>query len=520
MNDSLDARLDRALAALPRTYPGPGGAIAVIRAGEVLARHAWGWANAERRIPFTPGTLFRMCSITKQFTCAAMLASCPDPAVLDTAIAARLPRLQGPKPRAVQMAHNQSGLRDYWALTTLHGSPVEAAFGDAEATEVIARARTLHFASGTRSSYCNQNFRILGDVLAEHTGRSFAENLAGIFDRAGMSSAIVAADTRAMPDGTEGYEQMTQGAHRVAENNIIWTGDAGLGASLDDMIAWERFIDATRDDPASLYQRLAAPVAFTDGRVAPYGFGLAREEALGRAATGHGGGLRGWTSHRLYIPAERISLVVLFNHISNPHDAAMDVLAAVLGEEKPKPDASRAAPTWLGAYVEPETGLLARVEAGDPGQVKLRFAAWRPESLDLNEDGSAGHGQRSSRLMPTPEGIRLERPADNLFTTLVPVEAGEPADFAGRFHCAELDAELTVTGGPVPYAAPSGFLGQGRMEMLTPVGRDLWAMPCTRSLDHSPPGDWTINVRRDAAGRAEGITLGCWLARGLDYRRI
>ncbi len=520
MNDTLDARLDRALAALPRAYPGPGGAIAVLREGEVLACHAWGWANAERRVPFTPKSLFRMCSITKQFTCASVLAAFPDPTALDDAIAARLPRLAGPKPNALQLAHNQSGLRDYWAVAMLHGSPAEAPFGDAEAAMVTAGSRTLHFAPGTRSSYVNQNFRLLGDVLAERTGRSLAEHLRGIFDRAGMVSATLAADTRALPDGTEGYEQMNQGGHRVAVNRLIWTGDAGLGASLDDMIAWEQHIDATRDDAGSLYRRLSVPVTFADGRAAPYGFGLAREEALGRAATGHGGGLRGWSSHRLYLPKERISVVAMLNHLSDARAAAIDVLAAVLGEAKPKPDASLPAPAWLGAYVEPETGIAARVEAGEPGQVKLRFAAWRPETLDLKADGSAGGGARASRLVPTPEGLRLERPSDNLFSTLVPVKPGVRADIVGRYRCAELDAELTVTDAGVPYAAFSGFLGQGRMELLEPIGEDLWAMPCPRALDHSPPGDWTLAVRRDGAGSVAGLTLGCWLARGLDYRRV
>ncbi len=520
MNDTLDARLDRALAALPRTYPGPGGALAVLRDGEVLARHAWGWANAERRIPFTPASLFRMCSITKQFTCAAVLAAMADPRDLDSAIAARLANLEGPKPDALRLAHNQSGLRDYWAVAMLHGSPAEAPFGDAEAAMVIAGARSLHFASGTRSSYVNQNFRLLGDALAERTGRSLAEHLRGIFDRAGMASALLAADTRALPDGTEGYEQMSQGGHRVAVNRLIWTGDAGLGASLDDMIAWERHIDATRDDPGSLYQRLAAPVTFADGRVAPYGFGLAREEALGRPATGHGGGLRGWSSHRLYLPRERISVVAMLNHIFDARAAAIDVLAAVLGEAKPVPNAALAKPSWLGAYVEPETGISARVEAGEPGQVRLRFASWRPETLDLHDDGSAGGGGRGSHLVPTPDGLRLERPADNLFSTLVQVKPGMRTDFAGRYHCAELDAVLTVSDAGVPYAAFSGFLGQGRMELLEPIGEDLWALPCPRSLDHAPPGDWTLAVRRDDAGRAVAIRLGCWLARGLEYRRV
>ena len=60
--------LDRAVAALPGRYAGPGGAVAVVRNGEVLVRHAWGWADAARRLAFTPATPFLVCSITKQFT--------------------------------------------------------------------------------------------------------------------------------------------------------------------------------------------------------------------------------------------------------------------------------------------------------------------------------------------------------------------------------------------------------------------------------------------------------------------
>src|SRR6476619_993464 len=104
-------RMDRTIAALPRSYAGPGGAVAVLRNGEVLVRYAWGWANAERRIPFTPRTLFRMCSITKQFTCGVLLDVFPDPSVLDGDVRARLRLLEQPAPGALHLCHNQSGLR-------------------------------------------------------------------------------------------------------------------------------------------------------------------------------------------------------------------------------------------------------------------------------------------------------------------------------------------------------------------------------------------------------------------------
>jgi D-aminopeptidase len=518
MTTSLATRLERALEDLPRRYPGPGGAVAVLREGAVLAHHAWGFANAERRIPFTPKTLFRMCSITKQFTCALVLDAFPDPSVLDGDVRARLPLLEQKAPGALHLCHNQSGLRDYWAVAMLLGSPVEAPFGDVEAARLIAGTRTLHFAPGTRYSYVNQNFRILSDMLEARSGRGFAELLrARIFDPAGMESAVLAADTRALPDGTEGYEGSQAGGFRAAENRILWTGDAGLAASLDDMIAWERHIDATRDDAASLYQRLAAPVAFADGAPADYGFGLARGPVLGRAATGHGGALRGWRSHRVHLPAERLSVVVMFNHLSDAHAAALDLAAAALGEARPQPP-SLPAPPWLGAYVEPETGLAARIDRLPDGVIRLRYGH-SAERLELQPDGSATGGR--SRLRPGAEGLWLDRPQENFSGLLRPSEGTPTRDVAGRYRCAELEAALTVAdAGGALYGGFSGALGQGRMELLDPIGPDLWALPCPRALDHTPPGDWTLAFRRDAAGRVAGVTVGCWLARGLDYERI
>jgi D-aminopeptidase len=334
-----------------------------------------------------------------------------------------------------------------------------------------------------------------------------------------METAFLAADTRAMPDGTEGYEGTQIAGFRPAENRIVWTGDAGLGASLNDMIAWERHIDRTRDDPASLYARLSAPVAFADGTPAQYGFGLGRRTQWGRAITAHGGALRGWRSHRVHVATERVSVVVLFNHLSDAHAAAMALLAALLGEPAEAPhDATAPMLPMAGAYIEPETGLSVRIEPGPPGKVSLRYDR-HPDELAIQPDGSAGTD--GPRLRPGEGGLWMDRPGENQSSRLHPLEGPPRRDVGGRFRCAELDAELSVVdAGGALYGAFSGFLGQGRMELLDHVAADVWALPCPRALDHTPPGDWTLAFRRDDAGRVVSVRVGCWLARNLVYDRL
>jgi D-aminopeptidase len=69
------------------------------------------------------------------------------------------------------------------------------------------------------------------------------------------------------------------------------------------------------------------------------------------------------------------------------------------------------------------------------------------------------------------------------------------------------------------YGAFEGLLGKGPMHPAYPLAEDVWLLSCQRSMDAPAPGDWTIRVRRDAAGTPRGLTGGCWLARRVSYVR-
>ncbi|MGE0004147.1 MAG: D-aminopeptidase [Parvibaculaceae bacterium] len=511
------ADLRRVIDDLPLRFKGPGGAVAVVKDGAVVARQAWGYIDLARHVPFTPATLFPICSITKQFTCATLLGQLGDPSRLDRALAARLPLLEDPPPRVLHLCHNQSGLRDYWALTVLCGATPEGEFRQADARTLMGLTRTLHFPAGEGYSYSNGNFRLISDLIEDHAGRPFAELVAaGVLRQAGMETAQFSPATGDIPG--IGYEGDEAFGFVPAVNRIHWTGDAGILASLDDMIAWERFIDATRDDADGLYRRLSVRPSFADGAPAHYGFGLAHMESGSVALTGHGGALRGWRSQRLHAAAERLSVVVLFNHQASAREAAFEVLRAALGQGCAAGPRIAYDDAWSGRYHDPETDLLLDVSPGPAGKrLSARFTT-DAELLDLTGAGEArGCGMTLRRQGDT---VRMTRPGDNLRAVLGRVTGSASPDVAGTFHNGELDADLHIAAqGSAVFGAFEGFLGQGAMQPLYPVGGDIWRLPCRRSMDAPAPGDWTLRFARDGAGRAAAVTVGCWLARKLRFDR-
>lgn len=509
------AALDTALQSLIAGADGPGGVVGVVHDGQVIHRQAWGFADLTRRIAMTPATELPICSITKQFTCALVHGLAGDPAAWDDRVAAHLPKLKTTLPTIAQLANNQSGLRDTWALTVLHGAQHDGVFSEGSAGRVLAAMRSTHFAPGSQYSYSNGNFHILGELAEAAAGRRLAEVYRDrLFDVAGMATARLAADTSQPLNGAVGYEGTETLGFFPALNRIHWKGDAGIAATIDDMLAWECFIDRTRDDPAGIYARLTRPQTFADGRPATYGNGLRHDRIGAFATTGHGGALRGFRAHRLHVGAARLSVVVLFNHEGSAREAAITLAAAALGQVQPMLVGT--APDWAGAYLDGDSGLLLRITA-EADHLGTEFGGL-DDRLALGADGTAASPDMA--LCHQGQSLHIDRAKDGLRGLAHRLAEGVRTDIAGLYHAPEPGTNLSIvdSGGRF-FAAFEGFLGQGGMHPMRPVGADVWALSCTRSMDAPAPGTWTVQVRRDGGDRVAGLTLGCWLARKIDYVR-
>jgi len=512
------ARAEAMLASLPDRYRGPGGVAGIVHEGKIVARHVWGFSDLAQHVPMTRETLLPICSISKQFTCATLLDVVGDPARLDGRLAEYLPNLEDPRPTVANMCDNQSGLRDYWALTVLHGATPEAAFRRADAATMLARMRHTHFAPGTSYSYSNGNFRILSDLI-EDAGNRPLEDLyrERIFTQAGMHTMRLTADTAWPAGGTVGYEGTMAVGFFPARNGIFWTGDAGLSGSLDDMLAWECFIDATRADEGGLYRRISAPPTFADGTPARYGFGLVHGTVADLPVTGHGGALRGFRIQRLHAANARLSVVVMFNHEASAYGAATAVMAAALGPDVPAPQPGIAGPGWNGTFFDAKSGLVLRVEPDSKGRVIADYAGG-PEPL--HPDGADRATSDSMNLQQVADGLNIHRPGEAYRATAHPLTGTAQDDIDGWYVCDELGATMQILRtGHGFYASASGFLGTGPMQPVFAAGPDVWLMPCQRSMDAPAPGDWTLHFERAPDGTIAGMVAGCWLARNVRYRR-
>lgn len=509
--------LNRALEALPEKFKGPGGVAGVVADGKVLARQGWGYADMASGQAMTTATRLPICSISKQFTCGVLLDVVGDPVKLDARVGDFLPRLEGRRPTVANFCNMQSGLRDYWALTVTQGAHPEGVFAREDAKPLLARMRTPHFEPGGGYSYSNCNFRILSDLLEDYAGRSLAELYAErLFGPAGMETALLTADTSKPVDGVVGYEGNSEVGFFPAINRIYWTGDAGISASLEDMLAWERYIDATREDSDGLYRRLSRPQAFNDGSAARYGFGLSHETVDGIAVTGHGGALRGFRLQRMHAASKRLSVVVLLNHEADSHEAARMLLRAALGHDDAPASTITADPAWNGHYLDKANGLLLSVKA-DGSTLDAHYAT-SPERLRLTSNDAA----EAATLMLARDGdaIRLSRPGENLSASAVRVTGEASPGLEGHYYSDELEASLEIgKAGNALFGRFDGLLGRGPMHTIYPMGSDVYVLSCQRSMDAPAPGDWTIQVERDAAGAPSGLVVGCWLARNIPYRK-
>lgn len=220
------------------------GGLLIVKDGKKILCNGYGWADKDKKIAFTPGTLASIGSITKAFTAAAIMKLVEMKKLsLDDHLNKFFPAVPLDKTNITihQLLTHSSGFREF----------LKQDAGDYEKIDTDdflkrAFAEPLAFKPGEKAVYTNVGFSILGIIIEQVSGVGYEEYLkTNLFEPIGITSIgyhypIVATDTVAI-----GYKNgKSWGTHQQhfeqAGGGPYWNlkANGGLEVSLDEMFLW------------------------------------------------------------------------------------------------------------------------------------------------------------------------------------------------------------------------------------------------------------------------------------------
>ncbi len=304
------------------------GGILVARGDEVLFRQVHGYANRSLGTPLALNSRFRLASVSKQFTAAAVLRL-QDEGVLS--VDDPVCKWIRPCPAAwapVRLHHlleHSSGIPDLmarpgWGIRRV--TPATMAELTAESKQY-----GLQFVPGTKVRYDNAGYNLLGAVVEKASGKPLHEFLrTAFFEPLGM------ADTGyddGVSDVVMGYANLGGGgpSPQPDANVSIIVGAGALYSTLDDLLVWQRALHHGHLlSPRSHAMMIAdhAPADTPDERGRPrrdWGFGLFNNSIGQRVSPAfmdrqifHTGSWSGFRNLVSYQPEADVTVIVLSNN--------------------------------------------------------------------------------------------------------------------------------------------------------------------------------------------------------------
>jgi D-alanyl-D-alanine carboxypeptidase len=313
---ATEAQLDAVVASYFKADE-PGAAVLVTRDGKTLLRKGYGLADVELGVAIQPEHVFRVASITKQFTAVAILQLVEQGKIsLDDPITKFFPDY--PTRETITVEHlltHTSGMQSYSSKDDL----VSLIRSDLTPQQLIDTFKNdpMLFSPGERYASGNSAYVILGAIIEKVSGQSYAEYLASsVFAKADLTQTHYDDPIRVIPKRVEGYSRNRDGGALVKARYVSPTIPYSAGSiisTVDDLARWTEAVSAGKVVRTDLLQRAWTPYKLTSGEATTYGYGWAIDHLFGSRMIAHGGRVMGFTAHALWMPEEKVFVAVLSN---------------------------------------------------------------------------------------------------------------------------------------------------------------------------------------------------------------
>lgn len=321
---------------------GPGVAAIITKNNETLFIGAQGMANIDAGQSIDDTTVFRLASITKQFSAATLLLLAEEGLVdLDAPLSTYVPHYPEPGASVAvrRLLNHTSGIPSY---TGIPGWMVETNTATAYTTEeMIALFSDLpmDFEPGDRFAYNNSGYVLVGAVIEAVTGEAWADvvksRIAEPLGLEVLQSGLEESTVARMANGYTGAENPTS-AQRI--HMSVPHAAGALISDVQDLADWANALHDGDVLSAESYAMMIAPTILSDGSDIDYGYGIGTSEIYGAPTIGHNGGIFGFSTDSVYLPSKDIFVGVLGNSDSfsvSPGTTAIRLAALAAGTPAP-----------------------------------------------------------------------------------------------------------------------------------------------------------------------------------------
>jgi D-alanyl-D-alanine carboxypeptidase len=289
--------------------------VGIMQNGQLVFAKGYGLRSKATGAPVIPETMFAIGSVSKQFTCAsAFLLQQSHSLSLADRVAKYRPGLTRAKDISLlDLGQHVSGYRDYYPLDYVDRRMSRNRAADSIINEY--GRQPLDFEPGSRYSYSNTGYLILGRILEQVAGMPL-----GQFMQQRLIGPLKLTHTKFEParggaDMAEGYTGFSLGDPTVAvPEGSGWLGSAGgLWSTPTDLLSWDlALMDGKVLSPAS-WRTMTTPRRLSDGRSSGYGCGLGIRDRGPALVLAHTGAVSGYNAWNVMVPATRSGAVLLAN---------------------------------------------------------------------------------------------------------------------------------------------------------------------------------------------------------------
>lgn len=320
----------------------PGAAVIAVKDEQVVFRRGYGMANLELAVPIAPATVFRLASITKQFTAVAILMLMEQGRL---ALHDPLTRFFPDYPtheHTITVEHlltHTSGIRSYTDMP--EWPPLwRKDFAVQELIDFF-KQQPIQFAPGERWAYNNSGYVLLGAIIEQVSGLSYAQFIQQqIFEPLGMRQSYYDQPTRIISKRAAGYQKGPDGYTNAEYLSMTQPYAAGaLASTIDDLARWDAALSSDALLQTATLERAWTPYRLRDGSLTDYGYGWRLSEWQGRRTMEHSGGIHGFATYALRMPTEGVFVAILSNHPDGPSTEllALKIAALLLGQPYQEP---------------------------------------------------------------------------------------------------------------------------------------------------------------------------------------